>query len=76
LRPKRRATACARRSSKAAARRRFSPSIKTRIAESEKGRPTFNATRAKEREHLIERVGAELREMMAFLDPVRVKPGG
>ena len=46
------------------------------IAESEKGRPTFNATRAKEQEHLIERVGAELREMMAFLDPVRVKPGG
>ena len=35
------------------------------------GRPWFNATRARERAHQIEQVGAELREMMPFLDPVR-----
>jgi ketol-acid reductoisomerase len=45
------------------------------IEENEKGRPWFEATRAKEQEHLIERVGAELRAMMPFLDPVTVKPG-
>jgi ketol-acid reductoisomerase len=45
------------------------------IQENEKGRPWFEATRAKEQEHLIERVGAELRSMMPFLDPVTVKPG-
>ena len=45
------------------------------IAENEKDRPWFNETRAKEQEHLIERVGAELRKMMPFLDPVTVRPG-
>ena len=45
------------------------------IQENEKGRPWFEARRAKEQEHLIERVGAELRAMMPFLDPVTVKPG-
>ena len=45
------------------------------IQENEKGRPWFEAKRAKEQEHLIERVGAELRAMMPFLNPVTVKPG-
>jgi len=45
------------------------------IEENEKGRPWFNKVRAQEQEQLIERVGAELREMMPFLKPVRVKPG-
>jgi ketol-acid reductoisomerase len=45
------------------------------IEENEKGRPWFNETRLKEQDHLIERVGAELRKMMPFLDPVTVKPG-
>jgi ketol-acid reductoisomerase len=45
------------------------------IEENEKGRPWFNKVRAQEQEQLIERVGAELREMMPFLNPVRVKPG-
>ena len=45
------------------------------IEENEKGRPWFNEVRAKEQDHLIERVGAELRKMMPFLDPVTVKPG-
>ena len=31
--------------------------------------------RACEQDHLIERVGAELRKMMPFLDPVTVRPG-
>ena len=45
------------------------------IEENENGRPWFNEIRAKEQDHLIERVGAELRKMMPFLDPVTVKPG-
>ena len=40
------------------------------IAENEAGRPNFNATRTAEQQHPIERVGAELREMMPFLKPV------
>ena len=45
------------------------------IDENAKDRPWFNETRSKEQDHLIERVGAELRKMMPFLDPVTVKPG-
>ena len=45
------------------------------IEENEKGRPWFNKVRAQEQEQLLERVGAELREMIPFLNPVRVKPG-
>jgi len=40
------------------------------VAEHEAGRPTFNATRAKERAQLLERVGADLRKMMPFVNPV------
>jgi ketol-acid reductoisomerase len=45
------------------------------IGENEAGRPKFNARRAAEREQTIERVGAALRAMMPFLDPVTLKPG-
>ncbi len=45
------------------------------IAENEAGRPWFNEQRRKEQEHPIEQVGAKLREMMPFLDPVTIKPG-
>ncbi|MEZ5419829.1 MAG: ketol-acid reductoisomerase [Vicinamibacterales bacterium] len=38
------------------------------------GRPTFTATRQAEQQLLIEKVGAELRAMMPFLNPVTVKP--
>jgi ketol-acid reductoisomerase len=48
---------------------------KTWITENQTGRPHFNKTRAAEQEHPIEKVGAELRSMMPFLDPVTVKPG-
>jgi len=34
-------------------------------------RPGFQGMRAREHDHSIEQVGAKLREMMPFLDPVR-----
>jgi ketol-acid reductoisomerase len=40
------------------------------IAENDKGRPWFNATRDAERSQPIEQVGARLRAMMPFLKPV------
>ena len=46
------------------------------IEENENGRPWFNKVRAEEQAHAIEQVGAELRKMMPFLDPVTVRPGG
>ena len=45
------------------------------IDENSAGRPNFEKTRADEREQTIERVGAELRSMMPFVDPVTVRPG-
>ena len=44
------------------------------IAENEVGRPWFNATRKAGQEHTIEKVGEQLRDMMPFLNPVKVKP--
>ena len=44
------------------------------IEENERGRPWFKETRKREQEHPIERVGAELRAMMPFLNPVTVRP--
>jgi ketol-acid reductoisomerase len=41
------------------------------IAEHKAGRPWFNATRQAERAHQVEQVGAKLRDMMPFLDPVK-----
>jgi ketol-acid reductoisomerase len=49
---------------------------KTWITENEQGRPRFNATRAREQEHQIEQIGAKLRAMMPFLNPVTVRPDG
>jgi ketol-acid reductoisomerase len=43
------------------------------IAENKSGREWFEATRRSEQEHAIEQVGARLRAMMTFLDPVTVK---
>ena len=40
------------------------------VGEHEAGRPWFNETRAREREQLLERVGADLRRMMPFVNPV------
>jgi ketol-acid reductoisomerase len=49
---------------------------RTWIAENEAGRPWFNATRKREQTHPIEQVGARLRELMPFLNPVRITPDG
>jgi ketol-acid reductoisomerase len=46
------------------------------IAENEAGRPTFNATRAREQQQLLEQVGVRLRAMMPFVKPVTVKTSG
>jgi ketol-acid reductoisomerase len=43
------------------------------IAENESGREWFDAKRREEQECQIERVGARLRSMMTFLDPITVK---
>jgi ketol-acid reductoisomerase len=43
------------------------------IKENETGREWFEATREKEQQQKIEKVGEELRAMMTFLDPVTVK---
>ena len=45
------------------------------IKENEDGRPNFNKTRKVEQELLLEKVGAELRDLMPYVDPVKVKPG-
>jgi ketol-acid reductoisomerase len=49
---------------------------RTWIGENEQGRPWFNAQRSREQEQLLEQVGARLRAMMPFLDPVTVRPDG
>jgi ketol-acid reductoisomerase len=45
------------------------------IEENQKGRPWFNNQRRVNQDHLIEQVGANLRQMMPFVNPVMVKPG-
>jgi len=48
---------------------------KSWIDENERGRPWFENRRRQEQDHLIEKVGAELRSMMPFIQPVLIKPG-
>jgi len=43
------------------------------IAENKNGRPQFNEMRRKEQHLLVEQIGARLRGMMPFLNPVTVK---
>jgi ketol-acid reductoisomerase len=45
------------------------------IEENQNGRPWFNQQRRMQQDHLIEQVGAELREMMPFIQPVTIRPG-
>ena len=45
------------------------------IAEKEAGRAEFQRLREQDRDHQIERVGAELRSQMAWLNPVEVHAG-
>jgi ketol-acid reductoisomerase len=44
------------------------------IKENEDGRPWFNKVRAEEQTQTLEEVGATLRAMMPFLNPVTHKP--
>jgi len=46
------------------------------VAENEAGRPWFEARRREERKHVIETVGARLRSLIPFLDPVTITPEG
>ncbi|MDH3818547.1 MAG: ketol-acid reductoisomerase, partial [Myxococcales bacterium] len=43
--------------------------------ENKKGRPEFNRIRHAEQEQRLEQVGAKLRSMMPFVDPVEIKQG-
>ncbi len=45
------------------------------LEENETGRKEFERFRSQERAHPVEKVGAELRAQMPFLDPVRVENG-
>ncbi len=45
------------------------------IAENQTGRPEFDKRRHDEREQILEKVGADLRKMMPFVDPVTIRPG-
>lgn len=45
------------------------------IEENQNGRAWFNERRKQEQNHLIEKVGAELRRMMPFIQPVEIRPG-
>jgi len=49
--------------------------LKNWIEENATGRKSFESTRERERDQKLEKVGAELRRMMPFLDPVTIKPG-
>ncbi len=46
------------------------------IAENEAGQPEFKAARKRGAEASIEKVGAQLRKMMPFLDPIEIDPDG
>jgi ketol-acid reductoisomerase len=46
------------------------------IDENKNGRPWFNAQRKSEQNHQIEQVGARLRDLMPFLNPVHIRPDG
>jgi ketol-acid reductoisomerase len=45
------------------------------IDENKNGRPWFNQQREQNRTHMIEQVGARLRQMMPFINPVTINPG-
>ena len=45
------------------------------IEENETGRKTFDSTRSAEQESQLEQVGAGLRKMMPFVDPVEIEQG-
>jgi ketol-acid reductoisomerase len=48
---------------------------KSWIEENKNGRPWFNEERRRQQDHLLEQVGADLRGMMPFVNPVTIRPG-
>jgi ketol-acid reductoisomerase len=46
------------------------------IEENERGRPWFAAERARQQDQTLEQVGARLRAMMPFVNPVEITPDG
>ena len=46
------------------------------VQENEAGRPWFSAERARQKDQLLEQVGAALRSMMPFVQPVAIAPDG
>jgi len=46
------------------------------IKENEDGRPWFNKTRTAEQTQIVEEVGARLRALMPFIQPVTIRPDG
>ncbi len=54
-------------------RSRTEPSPNNGLRKIQTGREWFEAAREKEQQQKIEKVGEELRAMMPFLDPVKVK---
>jgi ketol-acid reductoisomerase len=46
------------------------------IAENQNGRPWFNEQRKSQQDHPLEQVGARLRAMMPFIQPVGIRPDG
>jgi ketol-acid reductoisomerase len=48
---------------------------KSWIEENKNGRPWFNEERRRQQDHLLEKVGANLRSMMPFVNPVTIRPG-
>jgi ketol-acid reductoisomerase len=46
------------------------------IKENEDGRPWFNKTRSAEQTQIVEEVGARLRALMPFIQPVTIRPDG
>ena len=46
------------------------------VKENAEGRPNYKAKQAAEQEQQLEKVGAQLRKMMPFVDPITIKPSG
>jgi ketol-acid reductoisomerase len=46
------------------------------VQENAEGRPNYKAKQLAEQDQLLEKVGASLRKMMPFVDPITIKPSG
>jgi ketol-acid reductoisomerase len=69
--PRRRATRCPRFSKRC----KTAPTPVIGLRRTNRGAPGSRHERRRQQDHLIERVGASLREMMPFVEPVTARPG-